>query len=170
MKSLLYKLGGATAILSLTFLLGQQVGRAEGERQRTEVMAELKAKEDALHILNSQLETIHESNQKEINRALEAAKYESDAALAAARSEYAGRLRQSESRAGAYQRMSQADAAERVRLAEHAARLDAALEEGIFVVAELQAALGLRDQQLKQLGQQILADRKLMEAHDERQR
>lgn len=163
MKPLLYKLGAAAVILFLTYQLGFQVGRAEGERQRAEVMAALEAQRINLAAANTKLETIHSQNQEKIDHALEAANALHADVLAADRIEYARRLRQHEARAAAFQRMSQADAAERERLASHAAELDRALAEGVGLVDELRHTLELRDQQLKLLGQQILADRQLME-------
>ena len=80
------------------------------------------------------------------------------------RAEHDKRLRQSEIRAGVYQRQAEGGAAECTRLAGHAARLDSTIEDGRRVVRELRETLGLRDSQLIELGNQIKADRILLDA------
>ena len=80
------------------------------------------------------------------------------------RAEHDKRLRQSEIRAGVYQRQAEGGAAECTRLAGHAARLDSTIEDGRRVVRELRETLGLHDSQLVELGNQIKADRILLDA------
>ena len=82
--------------------------------------------------------------------------------VATLHAEYAGRLRKSEARSGIYREQAEGGTAECQRLASHATELDRSLEEGRSVVQELRTALGFRDEQLRQLGHQILADRALL--------
>ena len=82
--------------------------------------------------------------------------------LAVARAEFAQRLRQSVARTGVYREQAQGSTAERERLASHAAELDRSLEEGRALVRELWETVEFRDQQLRQLGEQILVDRELL--------
>lgn len=83
---------------------------------------------------------------------------------------HAQRLQHAAERAAVYQRQAAGSAADAQALAEHAARLDASIEEGRVVVTELAATVRLRDEQVKALGAVILADRQLfsdLEATDE---
>lgn len=77
------------------------------------------------------------------------------------RADFASRLHDSTTRAGIYQRQAQGGVAECASLASHTAELDRSLEEGRSLVRELRDTLELRDQQLVQVGNQLLADRKL---------
>lgn len=116
-----------------------------------------------LKLKYSILEREHEKVTGEIENDLQRAKQEYDAALAAQQSQFAKRLLQSESRADIYKRQAQGSVTERRDLASHAARLDSSLEEGRRLVEELRRTLELRDRQLRSLGAQITADRKLLE-------
>jgi cell division protein FtsB len=82
--------------------------------------------------------------------------------IAGVRAEYTDRLRKSEARSGIYREQAEGGATQCRRLASHATELDRSLEEGRSVVQELRTTVGLRDQQLEQLGRQILADRALL--------
>lgn len=73
-----------------------------------------------------------------------------DAALA-----HAGRMRKSENRVQTYIGLSEAGAAERRYLADHAAKLDRALEEGRHLVHELRTTLGQRDSEIIELANYI---------------
>lgn len=132
----------------------QEKWDAESKR-RDRVSAELKQKNDDLSQENKQLsdgitERLKQNDKRhEIN-------------LAVARAEFAQRLRQSDARSGIYREQANGSTAERERLASHAAQLDRSLEEGRSVVRELRETVELRDEQLRQLGQQILADRALL--------
>jgi hypothetical protein len=86
------------------------------------------------------------------------------AADAAERLARAERLqRTAEGRAAQYLAMSKAGDAERGRLADHAARLDASLADGRRVAEQLRATVVERDQQLHLLADVIRADRALAE-------
>lgn len=80
---------------------------------------------------------------------------------------YAGRLRDSEARASRYNQIASADPSQCRSLAGHAAELDYTLEQGRYLVEEFRATLEQRESQLRILGQQIHADRKLMEVHND---
>lgn len=83
--------------------------------------------------------------------------------LARLSSDYNSRMQQSSKRADVYKRQAEAGAFECRSLANHAAELDASLEQGRRVVEELKATVRLRDNQLIELGNQIKADRKLLQ-------
>lgn len=76
---------------------------------------------------------------------------------------YASRLQQSGKRAELYKRQAEAGTFECRNLASHAARLDESLEQGRQLVEELRSTVRLRDSQLIELGNQIKADRKLLQ-------
>lgn len=105
----------------------------------------------------------HREENRRITNALSEAKLNHTIALADARRIYDQRLRDSEARSALYQRQAQGGTTERGSLADHAGRLDATLEEGRHLVRELRETLGLRDQQLRTLSDQIKNDRALIE-------
>lgn len=77
-------------------------------------------------------------------------------------SEYSDRMRKHEDRARLYQQQAQGGATECRNLGDYATGLDKQLEQGIYVVDELQELVKLRDSQLIILGNQIRADRKVL--------
>jgi hypothetical protein len=85
--------------------------------------------------------------------------------LADSRIALAGQLRRSEGRAAFYVNLSEAGATERANLASYAAQLDRSLVEGRQVVEELRATVVQRDSQLRAVGEQLEADRKLIGVH-----
>lgn len=85
------------------------------------------------------------------------------AVLSARKSAHRQRLLQSARRAEVYRDQAEAGAASCGSLASHAAQLDRALEEGRGLVDELRETLGLRDRQVRLLGQQIENDRQFFE-------
>lgn len=147
---------------ALVFHLGSNKGADEvqtkwdAENARRDLAtAELKGK-------NAQLTTDNQRLTKQIDTNLEQSNERYSKAVAAVHAQYAVRLQQSTTRAGIYRQQAEGSTAERERLASHAAQLDRSIEEGRSVVQELRATLGLRDEQLKQLGEQIIADRALL--------
>lgn len=70
-------------------------------------------------------------------------------------SSYADKLQQSQDRSAIYQRKATASEAERRSLADHTARLDKALTEGIRLVEELSGTIRLRDEQLRFIGKYL---------------
>lgn len=111
---------------------------------------------------NKDLSAENERLSGQITKNLENSNAKYQEGLSAGRAEYAGRLQQSTTREGIYRKQAQGSAAERDRLASHAAELDRSLEEGRHLVRELRETLGLREDQLRQLGEQIKADRSLL--------
>ena len=110
-----------------------------------------------------QQEAIHQTDTTRISDELAEAKQKYTEDLADLRSEYEQRLRSSGNRADHYQRQAKGSAVERDNLASHAARLDESLEQGRQLVEELRSTVRLRDNQLIELGNQIKADRKLLQ-------
>lgn len=83
--------------------------------------------------------------------------------LARISSDYDSRMLRSEQRASIYKRQAEAGTTECRSLASHATELDRSLEQGRRLVEELRATVRLRDSQLVELGNQIKADRKLLQ-------
>lgn len=108
-------------------------------------------------------EEAHRTENRRISSELSQANLDHANAIAAVHLDYAQRLRNVEQRAAIYQRQAQGGAIERGDLADHASRLDAALEEGRSLVRELRETLRLRDQQVQSLSNQIRNDRALFE-------
>lgn len=107
-------------------------------------------------------EAIHRSKNDEITHALAEANRKHDVEVATLRSDYTRRLQLSSQRSAVYQRQAEAGTIECRSLAGHASQLDASLEEGRSLVRELRTTLGLRDQQVRALSEQIKNDRNLM--------
>lgn len=76
--------------------------------------------------------------------------------------DYDNRLLQSKARSSVYERQASAGTFECRSLGSHTTELDRTLEEGRYLVEELRATLELRENQLIQLGNQISADRKVL--------
>ena len=137
---------------------GKEVVQARWDQEKAQTQQAIqKVKNDTL-----QAEADHRVAMAKVTLELDRAKQNHLAELAAVESRYAARLRSSEARAGIYQRQAQAGPAQCRDLASHAARLDASLEEGRSLVWELRTTLGLRDQQIRLLGTQLLNDRQLL--------
>lgn len=111
----------------------------------------------------AKLEESHRDEVTRINRGLSDAKREYEVGLARIDAEYRRRLQSSEGRASVYRRQAEAGGDQCRDLGSHAARLDASLEEGRALVRELGQNLGLCQQRVKLLGDQIRADRNLLE-------
>lgn len=117
----------------------------------------------ALEVEYARKEMFHRAENARITHELAEAEKAHDVALAEQRAEYDRRLLGSNRRAEVYQRQAESGAAQCRDLAGHAARLDRSLEEGRGLVADLRRTLELRDEQLRQLGRQILNDRSLLD-------
>ena len=145
------------------FFLGSNRGankvQAKWDKQELEdkkAYDKLKGEYDALNrqhsyevgALTTRLETASKNHEDELTRI---------------GSDYAGRLQQSEKRASIYKRQAEGGTLECRSLASHAARLDESLEQGRQLVEELRSTVRLRDSQLIELGNQIKADRKLLQ-------
>lgn len=156
-KYLLVSLAVLAVVLGSGYLVYQR-GYKDGFR---DVQSEWRLRETALVARVAKLEFQHDQDQKEIADEAERTRKEHAAVDAAVRVEYEQRLSASARRAEVYRTQATASAATAGDLAAHAARLDAALERGINLVQRLQAALGLREDQLKLLGEQLQRDRAL---------
>lgn len=165
LKALPYALG-----LALLIFLGSQVYSYIFDRGANSVQVQWD-KEKAEHAQAiedlkqeyADKEEAHRAENRRISSELSQANLDHANAVAALRLDYAQRLRNVEQRAAIYQRQAQGGAAERGDLADHASRLDAALEEGRSLVRELRETLGLRDRQVQSLSNQIRNDRALFE-------
>lgn len=124
--------------------------KAKYEKALADAKADYEKKEEA-----------HRATNRKISNDLAQAKLDHANALADQRAEFDRRMRLSSQRAAVYQRQAESGAAGCSDLAEHTARLDASLEEGRQLVRELGSTLGLREQQLRSVGQQLLNDRAL---------
>lgn len=154
---------GLTALLLFdTYTLGSRSGEASIQRQWDAQILKDKRAEEKQREANDKAEAIHRQQVSALQQELRDAQTSHRIELDRIAGEYAGRLLKSEQRASVYQRQAEGGAAECRSLASHAARLDASLEEGRSVVRELRATLGLRDDQLKALADQIKADRQLL--------
>lgn len=152
----------ALVILGIVYSVGSSNGEAKVRAewsaendQRIEKIRELEAKNAELTTENARLTT-------KISKELEAHETAHKTALSEQRADYLNRLFHSEGRARVYREQAEGEQLERERLASHAAELDRALEEGRQLVRELRTTLGLRESQLRLLGEQILADRALL--------
>lgn len=161
---------GGVLILALAIFAGAKVyggikesGRQEVYAQWDKEKAEVAAKVDELRGKLAEQTADHLHKQQEIADELAQTQLQHQRDLTVLHDAYAVRLRTSEARADGYRRQAQGNPAERDHLAGHAAKLDAALEEGRFLVAEFRATLGQRDREVMLLAEQIRADRKLME-------
>lgn len=165
LKALPYALG-----LALLIFLGSQVYSYIFDRGANSVQVQWD-KEKAEHTQAiedlkqeyADKEEGHRAENRRISSELSQANLDHANAVAALCLDYAQRLRNVEQRAAIYQRQAQGGAAERGDLADHASRLDAALEEGRSLVRELRETLGLRDRQVQSLSNQIRNDRALFE-------
>lgn len=138
---------------------GQDTVQKKWDEQKQEdrkAYDKLKGEYDALNrqhsyetgVLTSRLQTASQAHEDELARLNDV---------------YAGRLQQSSKRAELYKRQAEAGTFECRSLASHAARLDESLEQGRQLVEELRSTVRLRDSQLIELGNQIRADRKLLQ-------
>lgn len=123
------------------------------------VTASYKAENEALRAQNKELVEKHTKELKDVKQS-----YESRIKLL--ESEFTRRMQFHENRAQLYRQQAQGGETERRNLADHAAKLDRTVEEGIAVVGELSELIGLRDKQIIVLGDQIRADRKVLKINE----
>lgn len=144
-----YSLGSAKATATVTAAWKKENARRD-------------IKTAQLEEVNKALQAQHEKDSSFITTELKTYEAQYKISLATATADYNKRLQQHQTRAGVYRELAEGSTAERERLASHAAELDRSLEEGRRVVQELRETVGLRDNQLRQLGKQIMADRALL--------
>lgn len=146
---------------TLTYKLGSLSGADFVQGQWDDETSKRKDKIAELEKEYAALQAAHEKRVEDLTNDLESAEAVYRDSLASHEREFAQRLQQSQSRAGIYQRQAQGSSAERDRLAEHAARLDAALEEGRNLVKEYRTTLEQRDRTIRSLGIMLQNDRHL---------
>lgn len=150
---------GVNRIKSHAFDEGAASVQAEWDKQTREYENEI----DRLRGEIATKEADHRTENTRITHELAEANRKHDVEVATLQSDFARRLQLSSQRSTVYQSQAEGGAAECRSLASHAGRLDASLEEGRSLVRELRTTLGLRDQQIQSLSDQIRNDRKLME-------
>ena len=101
----------------------------------------------------------YQSKTQDLVQQITASKENYHTQLLAIERSYANKLQQSESRANLYSQMSRDSDSSREYLAHYTAKLDRTIVEGRQLVTELKAIIELRDEQLRQCGEQL----KLME-------
>lgn len=156
-KYLLVSLAVLAVVLGSWYLVYQR-GYKTGYQ---DVQSEWRQRETRLVARVAELEAQHAKDQQEIAHEVERLRKEHAAVVADQRAEYERRLSVSDRRAEVYRTQAAAGASAARDLADHAARLDRSLEEGLALVRELAAALGLREDQLRVLGEQVRRDRAL---------
>lgn len=109
-----------------------------------------------------QKEQVHRQEIVSVSEQLRKTEALHDQAVSALAAEHAERLRASAGRSTLYWNLAEAGPAECRALASHTAEFDRALEQGIDLVDELQAALRQRDDQLRLVGQALISDRTLV--------
>lgn len=109
----------------------------------------------------------HREEVRSLTNELASAELRHASDIAAIRSSFAIRLRESEDRARIYEHLANSGATGRANLASYAAQLDRSLVEGRQVVGELRATVVQRDDQLRSLGRQLEADRRLINGPSE---
>lgn len=164
--NLLSKVAVSLAVIFVVLAVTYHVGENAGQRKvMSDWAEENKLRDDATALLNQRNRNLEHTNQELTTRISDeiAARDKAHAeALVAIRADFDERLRTSATRAGIYQRQAQGSAAERERLASYAAELDRSLEQGRSLVRELGETLRQRDDTIRSLSQQIIADRKLL--------
>jgi len=166
---LLIKSLPAIAIAIAGYMLyswGEGNAEAEAEALRNKEKLAHQEQVDQLKEWIADNEERHRRESQRISDQLAAAELSHASSLAALHSGFALRLQQSDDRAEIYQHLSGAGTTERSRLASHTAELDRSLEEGRLLVAELRSTVEQRDRQLILLGEQLQADRQLINAGD----
>lgn len=137
---------------------------AASVQKQWDVSEQAKAKEIAkvkAELFEEQID--HILNTAKISHDLSDATKKHEIAMSQLTADFEHRLLLSADRAKFYQRQAEGGAVECRSLADHAGKLDTTLEEGRGLVQELRSTLGLRDTQVKLLGDQIKNDRKLLE-------
>jgi hypothetical protein len=170
MRAILRDLLILCVVVCTVFVFGYVYGRQQGitstqVKWDTSREAERIAVENALAALRSKLaeqETAHAERQEQVTYELAQARESHAVDLVRIDRQHQQRLLQSAHRAQVYRDQAEAGAIACHGLAGHAARLDRTLEEGRSLVDEFRNTLEFRDRQLILLGEQILADRRLM--------
>lgn len=151
-----------TAYSAAVYSLGSHNGAATVKTAWVKENARRDIKTAQMEEVNRVLVKQHEEDSTFITTELKSYETAYKTSLAAATADYNRRLQFQQTRTGIYRELAEGSTAERERLASYATELDRSLEEGRQVVHELRETVGLRDNQLRQLGKQITADRALL--------
>lgn len=148
--------------IAIVFYFGYSYGSTKTDLKYTN---QLNAYYEKLDKLNEYIRTKeYEYNQQVSNLQSNISKITADyeAKLAGSNKLLSDRLQLSDKRAQSYREQVKTCSIESRDLAEHAARLDKKLTEGLSVVEELRELIKLRDNQLRALGKQLQLDRELV--------
>lgn len=140
-----------TYLYSKGYSSGSKYIQEKWDREKAETnrkMLELKIRYDV------EKDNFEKEKNQELNE-LKARMEEQQHIIDALNDNFNDQLQQSEGRAAVYQRLASSTESERKRLANHAARLDKALTEGIRLVKELSGTIELRDEQLRFIGKYL---------------
>lgn len=107
-------------------------------------------------------QTVHDANDRKVSDDLAALQTKNAGLVATINGDTALRLQDATRRDSLYRAASEGSATQRANLASYAAELDRSLTEGIGLVDEEQAAIELRDGQIKALASQIMGDHQLI--------
>jgi phage-related minor tail protein len=164
LRCLLYGVLPAAVLLAAgewCYSSGLSHGKAEIQSKWDAEKAAQTQATDKVAAAIAQKEKTHAQDTQRAADALDAASQAHAAELAAVRADAARSVQRSDARAAIYQREAQSGAAACSALASHTTELDRSLEAGRGLVGELRATLELRDRQLVQVGEQLMADRRL---------
>ena len=161
-KELSWILIGVTvlgAVASFSYSLGQKDTREEWQKETIKHQNEM-LKVEEIHKQALQ-EYINKNNN--LQREIVDVKKDYEAKLRNINDEYSVRLSESEQRAKVYKRMSEQGKCQSTDLSDYATKLDRSLTEGRQVVKLLRETIELRDNQLRQIGEQLKQMEKLHE-------
>lgn len=152
----------ALGFVLAVFLIGSRYGASRVQAKWDKVEQGYTKQVARLTKEKSERERGHRAEVGKITHALAQSQAAYAADISAINAGWAKRLSDSDRRAASYLAMSQGGPAQSTDLANHAAQLDGSLEQGRRLVGELRSTLEQRDQQIRALSQQILADRSLI--------
>lgn len=161
-KELSWILIGVTvlgAVASFSYSLGQKDVREEWHKETIKFQNEM-LKVEEVHKQALQ-EYIDKNNN--LQREIVDVKKDYEAKLRNINDEYSVRLSESEQRAKVYKRMSEQGKCQSSDLSDYTTKLDRSLTEGRQVVKLLRETIELRDNQLRQIGEQLKQMEKLHE-------
>lgn len=148
---------GTVALFS--YSLGQKDVQAEWRKETIRVQSEI-LKIEEVHKKTLQ-EYIDKNNN--LQREIVDVKKDYEVKLRNINDEYSVRLSESEQRAKVYKRMSEQGKCQSSDLSDYTVKLDRSLTEGRQVVKFLRETIELRDNQLRQIGEQLKQMEKLHE-------
>jgi len=143
-------------------MLGSHTGagkvKAQWQQERQILLA-------AQHLLETRYRNMEESHAQEtqaIRQQMQVQRQHHENTLAALARQHDERMRQQQQRIARYAEAAAGGEARCQQLAAYAAQLDRHLEQGIALVGEFAQTLGYRDNTIRLIIEQLLADRKLL--------